>query len=112
MVIWTAAERETSEAPTFSLTGVLVSWPDGAPALVKQTPFTWQRDAWQACVEVSRPTPESRFAYGTIRLEPAVAATWRRRRVNPRREAATQLRSALQVTTRATDLGVVTFSAI
>jgi hypothetical protein len=112
MVIWTAPQRETSEAPTFSLTGVLVSWPDGAPALVKQTPFAWHRDAWQACVEVSRATGDTRYAYGTIRLEPIVAATWRRRRVNPRREAATQLRNALQGDARRDDLGVVTFSAV
>ena len=111
MVIWTAPQRETSEAPTFSLTGVLVAWPNGAPAIVKQTPFRWQNDAWHAVVEVSRPIGEPGCAYGTIRLEPAVAATWRRCRVNPRREAATQLRSAMHSDRRQNDLGVVTFTA-
>jgi hypothetical protein len=112
MVIWTAAEPDRSEAPTFSLTGMLVAWPDGAPAFVKQTPFTWRRGAWLAAVEVSRPVADAPSVHGTIRLEPAVAATWRRRRLNPRREAATQLCSALQLGERQADLGVVTFSAI
>ena len=111
MVTWTAPQRETTEAPTFSLTGVLVAWPDGAPALVTQTPFAWQDDAWYAAVEVSRSIGDSRCAYGTIRLEPSVAAVWRRRRVNPRREAATQLRSVMQIESRQTNLGVVTFKA-
>ena len=112
MVTWTAPQRETSDSPTFSLTGVLVCWPDGAPALVKQSPFTWNDDAWLASVEVSRSAGDVRCAYGMIRLEPAVAATWRRRRVNPRREAATQLRSAMHVDQQRSDLGVVTFKAI
>jgi hypothetical protein len=111
MVIWTAPQREASEVPTFSLSGVLVSWPDGAPALIRQTPFKWQEDAWQASVEVSRAAGEARYAYGTIRLEPSVADIWRRRRVNPRREAATQLRRALQLDAH-NHLGVVTFQAI
>lgn len=109
MVTWTAPQRETFEAPTFSLTGVLVCWPDGAPALVKQTPFTWQGNAWQALVEVSRAASDARCVYGMIRLEPAVAETWRRRRVNPRREAATQLTRAMDV--RRDDLGIVNFRA-
>lgn len=111
MVIWTASDRETAEEPRFSLTGVLVSWPDGMPALVKQTPFRWDGDAWHAGVEVSRPGGDSRGAFGTIRLEPSVAASWRHRHVNPRREAATQLRSVLQVDARHIDLGVVTLKA-
>jgi hypothetical protein len=110
MVIWTAAQRETSELPTFSLTGVLIAWPDGAPAIIRQTPFTWHEDAWQASVEVAATAGESRHAYATIRLEPGVVATWRRRRVNPRREAATQLRGALQQGSDRGDLGIVTFT--
>jgi hypothetical protein len=109
MVTWTVAERETSEAPTFSLTGVLICWPDGAPGLVRQTPFRWQNSAWVASVEVSRANGVAHFVYGTIRLEPSVAASWRRRRVNPRREAATQLKSAMSLSAR--DLGVIVFKS-
>jgi hypothetical protein len=112
MVIWTVGQSETSEEPTFSLTGVMVSWADGAPAVLKQTPFRWHDEAWQACVEVSRPGRDTFYSYGTIRLEAAVAAAWRHRRVNPRREAATQLRSAMNTDPSRTDLGVVTFRAV
>jgi hypothetical protein len=111
MVIWTVPQRDTTEAPTFSLTGALVCWPDGAAALVKQTPFQWQDGAWHAAVEVERAGCDARYAFGTIRLEPAVAAAWQRRRVNPRREATEQLRSALQVnSSKEPNLGLVTFS--
>jgi hypothetical protein len=74
MLTWTASQRETSELPTFSPAGVLVSWPDN-PA--------------RTC---SR-------------------GNWRRRRLNPRRGAATQLRSAMQLETVPDDLGVVTSKA-
>jgi hypothetical protein len=105
MVIWTVPQRETLESPTFSLTGVLLSWPDGAPALVTQSPFRWQNDAWQAAVEVSRLGGAERIC-ATIRLVPQVVAAWRRSRLNPRREAATQLRTALV----GGDVGVLTLT--
>ena len=111
MVTWTVPQRETTEEPTFSLTGVMVSWPDGAPAVLKQTPFRWIDEAWQACVEVSRPGRDWLYSYGTIRLEATVAAAWRRRRVNPRREAATQLRNIMESDPSRQDLGVITFRA-
>jgi hypothetical protein len=109
MVTWTVPQRETIETPTFSLTGVLVCWPDGAAALVTQTPFRWRDGAWHAGVEVSRAGRDARYAHGTIRLEPSVAAAWHRRHVNPRREAAVQLRNALQCDPHQADLGLVTF---
>lgn len=111
MVIWTVPQHETSDAPAFELSGVLLSWPDGAPAVLKQTAFRWLDDAWQASVEVSSLGGNPRFAYGTIRLKPAVAAAWQRGRVNPRREAAEQLRRVMRSEPRTSDLGVVTFRA-
>lgn len=109
MVIWTVPQRDTVQAPTFSLSGVFVSWPDGAPALLKQTAFKWQDDAWQAAVEVSSAGDDPRYAYGTIRLKPAVAAAWERRRINPRREAAAQVRSVMPQDPQHRHLGIVNF---
>jgi hypothetical protein len=108
MVIWTVPQRDTITAPTFSLSGVFLSWPDGAPAVLRQTAFTWQDDAWQACVEVSSPAGESRVAYGIIRLKPSVVAAWEIKRVNPRREAASQLGQILRIDRTMADLGTVT----
>ena len=112
MLTWTGPQRDTIESPSFSLSGVVLSWPDGAPALLKQTAFTWQGDAWQACVEVSSAGREPRLAYGIIRLKPAVAAAWETRRLNPRREAANQLRSIIPVSADRSNLGTVTFKAV
>ena len=112
MVIWTVPQREALDAPTFSLSGVCVSWPDGAPAVLKQTAFTWQDDAWQAAVEVSSAGGDPRYAYGTIRLKPAVAAAWERRRINPRREAAAQVRRVMPQNPQLRHLGVVNFQAV
>jgi hypothetical protein len=109
MVIWTVPQQEISDTPAFELSGVFVSWPDGAPAILKQTAFRWQDDAWQASVEVSSLGENPRYAYGTIRLKPAVAAAWQRGRVNPRREAAEQLRRVMRCGPHSSDLGIVTF---
>ena len=95
----------------FSINGVLVSWPDGQPAILKQTPFKWDGDAWQAVVEVSTAGCEPRFAYGTIRLKPAVVAAWEVRRVNPRRQAADQLRSIMPESPERTNLGTIVLKA-
>jgi hypothetical protein len=112
MLTWTGPQRDTIESPTFSLSGVVLSWPDGAPALLNQTAFIWQGDAWQACVELSSAGREPRKAYGVIRLEPAVVAAWETRRLNPRREAANQLRSIIPDRADQRDLGTVTFVAV
>ena len=111
MVIWTVCQRDTIVAPTFSLSGVFLAWPDGAPAVLRQTAFTWQDDAWQACVEVSSPAGESRVAYGIIRLKPSVVAAWETRRLNPRREAAAQLGRMLLTERDTVDLGTLTLQS-
>jgi hypothetical protein len=109
MLTWTVPQRETAETPIFSIAGVFVSWPDGKPAVLKQTPFKWDGDAWQAAVEVSSAGSEPRFAYGTIRLRPAVISAWELRRLNPRRQAADQLRSIMPAHPERSNLGTVTF---
>jgi hypothetical protein len=89
MFVWTGSESESVDTPTFSVTGVLVARPVDAPALLKQVPFRWQEDAWQA-----------------------VAEAWRRLRVIPQREAATHMHSAMRMDAAQSDLGVVTFRAL
>jgi hypothetical protein len=98
MFVWTGSESESVDTPTFSVTAVLVARPVDAPALLKQAPFRWQEDAWQATVRVLR--------------IPSVAEAWRRLRVIPQREAATHLHSAMRMDAAQSDLGVVTFRAL
>jgi hypothetical protein len=111
MVTWTVPQHETSDVPTFSLSGVFVRWPDGAPALITQTNFAWNGEAWLAGIEVSSQGGRRRFAYATLRLEPSVAASWQRRRVNPRREAAAQIVNVLSRNPRVGHLGTVTLQS-
>lgn len=111
MFVWTGAQSDIHEPPSFSLTGVLLFWSDGATGIVKQTPFKWQDGAWHAIVEVHQPSRSGRYTYATIRLYPAVAEVWRRRHVNPRNEAAAQLRHAMCSEWRSSAVRVVTFCA-
>jgi hypothetical protein len=112
MVIWTAPQPGISDTPAFMLSGVFVSLADGLPAVLSQTAFEWQGDAWEAAVEVSSLGGQRQYAYGTIRLKPAVAAAWQRGRINPRREAVDQLRSALSWDSNQRHFGVLTFRAV
>ncbi len=111
MVIWTVPQPEVLDTPAFVLNGVFVSLPDGALAVLSQTAFTWQNGAWEAAVEVSSLGGHRQYASGIIRLKPAVAAAWQRGRINPRREAAVQLRSALRWERNERHFGVVTLRA-
>ena len=109
-VIWGFVDELAQECPTFSVTGVMIQC-DRVPAHVKQSRFRWAKDAWEADVEVSRvgAAPCS-LVTGVIRLSPSVWASWTQKSLNPRSEAARQLRDIMQSRPWATDLGVVTLT--
>lgn len=105
-VIWGFADELTQESPTFSVTGVMLQC-DRAPAHVNQSRFRWSDQAWEADVEVSRIGSASPPVSGVIRLSPAVWASWLKKSLNPRSEAARQIRDAMQSRAWAIDFGVV-----
>ena len=107
MVTWSVTEAQVSEAPTFSLTGTVVAWADGTPGLVRQTAFLWFQDAWCASFVVTR-IGGSAPLYGVIRIPQPVSELWRRRQLNPLREAEAQLRAALLSKGWRPDFGVLT----
>ena len=107
-VIWGFVEERPAECPTFSVTGVMLQWGDHAPALVRQGRFFWNDDAWQAEVEVSRGMHPGVTINGQLRLTPDVLQTWTRKSLNPRSEAARQLRQAMLNKGWNGELGVVT----
>jgi hypothetical protein len=107
-VIWGFGEDTIHDCPTFSVTGVMLQWSDGSPAHVRQGRFRWQDDAWQATVEVTRAGSSSTNVTGMLRLRPEVSETWTRSAVNPRIEAARQLRDVMHARGWRGDLGVIT----
>jgi hypothetical protein len=112
MVIWTTvSDDEAGEPPKVSLTGMLARSGDGTPGILRQTPFLWHDEAWEALVEVSRSSGPSVGFSAVIRLAPAVLARWRRRRLNPRMETFAQFCAALHVNGGRKDLGVVNLQA-
>ena len=84
-------------------------WSDGSPGHVTQTPFKWRNESWEASVVVSRAADTPTYVTGTVRLAPEVLATWQQQFLNPRREAAMQLRQVMHARGWGRDLGVVVF---
>jgi hypothetical protein len=111
MVIWTTvSDDEVGEPPRVSLTGMLARSGDGKPAVLRQTPFLWNDEAWEALVEVARSSDAS-VVSAVIRLAPAVLARWRHHRVNARMETFAQFCAALHVNGSRKELGVVNLQA-
>jgi hypothetical protein len=109
-VIWGFVDELAQECPTFSVTGVMLQC-DRVPAHVKQGRFRWAEDAWEAEIEVSRVGAALPLVSGIIRLSPSVWTSWTHKSLNPRSEAARQLRDVVQSRGWATDLGVITFNS-
>lgn len=109
MVIWATAPTDVTAPPKTWLTGLLVCWLDGSPGHVTQTPFKWRNESWEASVVVSRAAETPTYVTGTVRLAPEVLATWQQQLLNPRREAAMQLREVMHSRGWHRDLGIVTF---
>ena len=112
MVIWTTvADDEGCEAPKVSLTGMLARSGDGSPAILRQSPFLWHDEAWEALVQFSPASESSNGISAILRLAPAVLSRWRHHRLNPRMETFAQFCAALQVNGARKDLGVVNLRA-
>jgi hypothetical protein len=107
-VIWGFVDERPAECPTFSVTGVMLQWADQAPALVRQGRFLWRHDAWEADIELSRGVNPGPAIVGQLRLRPEVLQVWTRKSLNPRSEAARQLRQAILDRGWTGELGVIT----
>ena len=107
-VIWGFVEQATRECPTFSVTGVLLPFGDRSSAHVRQGRFHWRDDAWEAELEISSSGVSRAQIRGILRLHPEVLETWLARSLNPRREAARQLREALERQGLNGNLGILT----
>lgn len=107
-VIWGFVEERPAECPTFSVSGVMLQWADHAPAMVRQGRFLWRDAAWEADIEVSRGVNPGPAIAGQLRLPPDVLKTWTRKSLNPRSEAARQLREAMLDKGWSGELGVIT----
>lgn len=109
-VIWAFVEEIARDCPTFSVNGVVLQWGDRSPAYLRQGEFRWNDDAWEADVEVAIAAPSRPRWQGVLRLEPDVLAAWTRKSVNPRSEAARQLRQVIEAGDFCGQTGVITLT--
>lgn len=109
-VIWGFVDEIAHECPTFSVSGVMLQWADQSPALVKQGRFEWRHDAWEAKVQVTASGAARQEVPGVMRVHPEVLESWTTRSLNPRSEAARQLREAVRRRGSSGHLGVVTLT--
>ena len=109
-VIWGFVEETAQECPTFSVSGVMLQWADRTPAHVRQNRFEWRDEAWEATIEVSGTGSSPRHAHGALRLHPEVMQSWTSRALNPRSEAARQLREVIHQRGWTGHLGMITLT--
>ena len=110
-VIWGFADEAVQECPTFSVTGVMLQCSDRSAAHVRQGRFRWRDEAWEAEVEITGSGATRIQVPGVLRLRPEVFNSWNSRALNPRTEAARQLREAMQHRGWSGHLGVVTLTS-
>jgi hypothetical protein len=84
-----APSAEQPRPPLWSLTGMLLRWPDRNTATIVQAPFRWADSAWEARVYVTRSAVRPRTL--VLRLAPDTHSRWRDLTLNSTNEAARQL---------------------
>lgn len=90
-----APSAEQPRPPMWSLTGMLLRWPDSHAATVVQAPFRWADSAWEARVYVTRSALRPRTLL--LRFAPHTRDRWRVHTVDSAREAARQLQEYIEV---------------
>lgn len=90
-----APSADSPRPPMWSLTGMLLRWPDTNAATIVQTPFHWVESAWEARLYVTRAAVRPRTL--VIRLAPQIRQQWREHRLDSAREAARQLQQYIDV---------------
>jgi hypothetical protein len=101
-----APSTELLRPPMWSLTGMLLRWPDRIVATVVQAPFRWADSAWEARVYVTRTALRPRTLI--IRFAPETRDRWRQRTIDSTSEAARQLQDYIELTGWAeADLGIL-----
>lgn len=98
---------EHPRPPMWSLTGMLLRWPDSHTATIVQAPFRWSESAWEARVYVTRSALRPRTL--VIRFAPQTRDRWRAQTLDPTHEATRQLQEYIEVTGwTEPDLGTLT----
>ncbi len=97
-MIWDQEAELRRDPPEWSLSGHMLLWSDGSPALVQQEPFEQKDVGWEARARVSRTTPEgNKWMALVIRLDADVRVEWEAQGTSPRARALQSLANYLRL---------------